>query len=298
VWFDGLNRFYVARERADLAQFFFTPPNVFDRFRRADEVALEARALAAEARLRIELGNVAELQTNMRSQRQAFEAELDNLRKKRAAERDRSIEAGLNSLRQRLEDERDHRTSLAGTLDQLLSDVQWAQKPLRIRLLFRRTGKPKYFVRRAMFHSSGRPRSLFRSIVMHRDGRPRRSFKDWMSSEEYQRRQRMATDAELARKPRWVRLLFRDTGKPKHLLRLALFHNSGKPRSLFRSLVLQPDGCPRGPFQQWMSSYEYQRLRGAVRTSTGSAVSSSDMISRDAELVARRIAAFRRTSSQ
>jgi hypothetical protein len=187
---------------------------------------------------------------------------------------------------------------LAGTLDQLLSDVQWAQKPLRIRLLFRRTGKPKYFVRRAMFHSSGRPRSLFRSIVMHRDGRPRRSFKDWMSSDEYQRRQRMATDAELAGKPRWVRLLFRDTGKPKYLLRLALFHNSGKPRSLFRSLVLQPNGCPRGPFQQWMSDDDYRRLRGAVRTSMRNAGSRTDFMSPDAELISRRIGALRRSSLQ
>ncbi len=40
VWFDGLNRFYVAGERhTALARYFQTPPNVFDRFVRAHEVA-------------------------------------------------------------------------------------------------------------------------------------------------------------------------------------------------------------------------------------------------------------------
>jgi FkbM family methyltransferase len=35
AWFDGLNRFYLAEERhADLAPFFQTPPNVFDKFRK------------------------------------------------------------------------------------------------------------------------------------------------------------------------------------------------------------------------------------------------------------------------
>ena len=32
VWFDGLNRFYVAAEREELMPVFATPPNVFDKF--------------------------------------------------------------------------------------------------------------------------------------------------------------------------------------------------------------------------------------------------------------------------
>jgi FkbM family methyltransferase len=58
VWFDGLNRFYVAAEHhARLAPHFAAPPNVFDDFIRAGERDLarlvgiaEQRALAAEAR--------------------------------------------------------------------------------------------------------------------------------------------------------------------------------------------------------------------------------------------------------
>ncbi len=46
VYFDGLNRFYVRGEDADLARFFTTPPNVFDHFMRATE----ANALAESER--------------------------------------------------------------------------------------------------------------------------------------------------------------------------------------------------------------------------------------------------------
>ena len=44
VYFDGLNRFYVRGEEAGLGRFFATPPNVFDRFLRADAAAAQAEA--------------------------------------------------------------------------------------------------------------------------------------------------------------------------------------------------------------------------------------------------------------
>jgi hypothetical protein len=48
VWFDGLNRFYVAAERhTELSPHFRVPPNCFDRFVVADP---EKEALAAELR--------------------------------------------------------------------------------------------------------------------------------------------------------------------------------------------------------------------------------------------------------
>ncbi len=55
VWFDGLNRFYVAREHhAQLARHFETPPNPFDHYKVADlprEELLAATTALAEARL-------------------------------------------------------------------------------------------------------------------------------------------------------------------------------------------------------------------------------------------------------
>lgn len=47
---DGLNRFYVAEERADLLPAFAYPPNTFDDFVLGAQQSAEARAVAAEAR--------------------------------------------------------------------------------------------------------------------------------------------------------------------------------------------------------------------------------------------------------
>ena len=49
VWFDGLNRFYVAAERAELARHFRVPPNVFDDFVRAADTDWAVRISRAEA---------------------------------------------------------------------------------------------------------------------------------------------------------------------------------------------------------------------------------------------------------
>ena len=57
AWFDGLNRFYVAAEHADLMRHFTTPPNVFDNYVRHDP-ATEAQVAALHeqvAALRTEL---------------------------------------------------------------------------------------------------------------------------------------------------------------------------------------------------------------------------------------------------
>jgi hypothetical protein len=59
VWFDGLNRFYVATEHHDaLAGHFQKPPNVFDDFvqvtdKHWDQQILAARREAAEAAVRM-----------------------------------------------------------------------------------------------------------------------------------------------------------------------------------------------------------------------------------------------------
>jgi FkbM family methyltransferase len=48
AYFDGLNRFYVAAEHGELAAAIAVPPNVFDRFIRAGEIAAHERAQRAE----------------------------------------------------------------------------------------------------------------------------------------------------------------------------------------------------------------------------------------------------------
>lgn len=66
VWFDGLNRFYVAQEKIELKEAFNAPPNVFDDFRRAQEIALETRAEAAEARAEAAEARVRALESSLR----------------------------------------------------------------------------------------------------------------------------------------------------------------------------------------------------------------------------------------
>jgi FkbM family methyltransferase len=48
-YFDGLNRFYIAKEHQELASAFSYPPCVFDNFKIASQITHEARARQAEA---------------------------------------------------------------------------------------------------------------------------------------------------------------------------------------------------------------------------------------------------------
>lgn len=108
---------------------------------------------------------------------------------------------------------------------------------------------------------------------------------------------RLRQEAESTPGPLWVRMLFRRSGKPRKLLRRAFFHKSGKPRDIFRSLVLHPDGRPHRPFRQWMSSLEYEILRGAVRV-PDVRLTGPVSLSPDAGRIARRIAALRASSDK
>jgi hypothetical protein len=55
AYFDGLNRFYVAKEHSELSKLIAVPPNVFDDFVPADQIeaeqALEAFRLSTSWRL-------------------------------------------------------------------------------------------------------------------------------------------------------------------------------------------------------------------------------------------------------
>jgi len=51
VYFDGLNRFYVAREHSEIKASFGAPPNVFDEFVRSSEIEANAKAEQAEAKV-------------------------------------------------------------------------------------------------------------------------------------------------------------------------------------------------------------------------------------------------------
>lgn len=72
---DGLNRFYVAHEHAELADAFKYPPNVFDRFITASQHRAEIAAAHAAARLREEMRRTQSAET----QAQQLATELETV---------------------------------------------------------------------------------------------------------------------------------------------------------------------------------------------------------------------------
>lgn len=73
VYFDGLNRFYVAEEHRELMQAFRVPPNVFDKYLPANLVA----AIDAQSRLTRELENC---RTEAMEMQSSLAHELENCR--------------------------------------------------------------------------------------------------------------------------------------------------------------------------------------------------------------------------
>jgi FkbM family methyltransferase len=91
VWFDGLNRFYIAAERWDnLSAAFAAPPNIFDDFIRATDtehlnriIGAEVRAANAEARVAALNVDLEKARTSERAAREQLEgatAEAERLR--------------------------------------------------------------------------------------------------------------------------------------------------------------------------------------------------------------------------
>jgi FkbM family methyltransferase len=156
VYWDGLNRFYLADEQKILKSAFSSPPNVFDDFKMAGEV------IARESQ---ELAKIALREAELREHvAQAHEREISNL----------------------LEDAKSTVALLSRQIDYLNNRSLWEK------LLFRSTGKPKRALRRLLFHKSGKPRGIFKAAVLHKDGRPHRPFRMWIESQEYLKMQGVA----------------------------------------------------------------------------------------------------------
>ncbi|ABD57198.1 FkbM family methyltransferase [Jannaschia sp. CCS1] len=175
VYWDGLNRYYVAKERAELTKYFDDPPNVFDGFRRSSEVEFEQRALQAEAELYLEREHVVRIsKENWDHVHHALEVKFSALQEAMAAEAQaarRDVTQELVELRMQLS-------------KQGMTSSFWT------RFFFRPTGKPKKALRRLLFHTNGKPRGIFRNRVLKSNGQPRPAFLRWMASAEYQQLRR------------------------------------------------------------------------------------------------------------
>ncbi len=100
VWFDGLNRFYVAAEHGELAAAFRAPPNVFDGYVRhaeaqAKEEAAKLRSALADAEVREQqaASAFASAQADLRSAQAAVQQAQAGLR---------SVQAELGAGRERV----------------------------------------------------------------------------------------------------------------------------------------------------------------------------------------------------
>lgn len=163
VYWDGLNRFYVADEWKNLDSAFNSPPNVFDGFMTASTfLAHESQKTAIIAQRTSEVA----LQESEIALREA------KLREHVAD----ALEKEISTL---FEDAKSSVAALRQELDYLKNRSLWEK------LLFRPTGKPKRALRRLLFHKSGKPRGIFRSVILHPDGRPHKPFLMYMTSSDY-----------------------------------------------------------------------------------------------------------------
>ncbi|WP_425105234.1 FkbM family methyltransferase [Ancylobacter sp.] len=157
IYWDGLNRFYLAAEHEELAPAFSAPPNVFDNFVKGDGEAhaqLREQVQGLEGLLAAERARTGHLATRVQQQGQTIEA--------------------LN-------------TALARQTEATAAALEYAaRRSLWEALFFRPSGRPKKMVRQLLFHTSGKPRKAFRRLVFHTSGRPRRPFRLWLHSAEYQ----------------------------------------------------------------------------------------------------------------
>jgi len=177
VYFDGLSRFYLARECDHLSGCFGSPPNVFDDFVLGAQLSAMERAARSERRLDDQaLALKAAEQENaglrLRTEQLGHRLELSEQALRTSEDEGRRLQRTLDEADEAAR--RSHR-QLAYVLG----------RPVWERLLFRPSGKPKRLARRLLFHASGKPRGIFRRWVLRGNGRPRGPFTMWMSSPEY-----------------------------------------------------------------------------------------------------------------
>ena len=207
AYFDGLNCFYVAVERAALKERLAVPPNVFDGFVPVAQVELQSQlaqqteradalSKAKEAdgkaivRLRQEVtgieGRLGQLGSELRAERAELEGRLDQARDEQHAqyailrEAFGRAEHALAAFTPQFTAELDGLKSTIATAE--LQARYITKRSLFEKLFFRTDGRPVGPLRRLLFHKSGEPRESFRFLVLHKNGKPRRAFSYWLKN--------------------------------------------------------------------------------------------------------------------
>ena len=187
VYWDGLNRFFLAGEQAGLAVHFDCPPNVFDDFVQDADGARDRLRQALDA-ARHALAQGARERADLAGRRDAAHRALAEF----------ADECG--ALEARLAASEAARATLAAELAQTQAEFAHAareadaarrerdyliRRPFWAGVAFHHSGKPRKLVRKLLFHTSGKPRGLFRSWLLRRDGSARPAFAMWMTSPAY-----------------------------------------------------------------------------------------------------------------
>lgn len=156
VHWDGLNRFYLAKEHQDLQVAFSAPPNIFDDFKLYSQVLVEQQAKELQQQIK----GLQQQAKQLQQQIKGLQQQVANLQK-----------AISEEMTMRAEAER---------------ELRYLKRPFLERVLFHKGGKPKHILQRLLFHYNGKPRGIFRNLVLHQDGKPHGVFREWMTSREYQ----------------------------------------------------------------------------------------------------------------
>lgn len=151
VNFDGLNRYYVARERPEFIEPLRAPLNFITH--KYVPLALH-QAQDESARLNAQCGHYQTQLSHNQTELAAAKQDLANTKRE---------------------------------LSQLHDVMQRRPRPLWEMLIFRKSGRPKKIFRRILFHTSGKPRGIFRKWILLPDRRPRAVFHLWLTSQEHQK---------------------------------------------------------------------------------------------------------------
>ena len=132
VYYDGLNRFYVAEEHRDaLARHFAVPPNVFDAFVRADE---EQRRIAREAEQRAAQAELGAARRLLAAEREVNRGERRVLQARDAVEQAlRSRDEARHQAKQDVAAVEAHVVHLKSLLARTYSSTSWQiSRPVRV----------------------------------------------------------------------------------------------------------------------------------------------------------------------
>lgn len=183
VYWDGLNRFYLAAEHEDLAPAFATPPNIFDDF----QLAGHAQALARAAALSGQLTAAQKALDDLAHRHETLQARADASAHSLATTTQTlhqtettldQAEIALQASQAQVASlgaEQDRVPGSARQLDYLLTRSVWEQ------LLFRPDGTPGTGLRHLLFDKTGQARPRFATLIWQADGRPHRPFRLWLT---------------------------------------------------------------------------------------------------------------------